>query len=387
MNWNQKIVKANNKQAILDTILDQAPISRAEISQRLGLTKGTVSSLVSELLEAELCTESGPGESSGGRRPVMLLFHEKAGYSIGMDVGVHYTLGILTDLNGEIIKEKRIHTDNTDFDHALHIMKEIISFLIKEAPESHYGVIGIGMGIPGMVNTDDEILFAPNLSWKNRHLKKEIEKEFNLPVVLENEANAGAYGEKKFGAGKESANLIYVSVGIGIGVGVLINNELYRGARGFSGEMGHMVIETDGKPCKCGSNGCWELYASEKALLDRSQELLEVKGQTLEELIDQAKDNKTHHLFEEIGHYIGIGISNIANTFNPEQIIIGNRLALAKEWIEGPVAETVNERTLPYNQQELQISFAELSIYSAALGTAAHAIEYFLRNNLKEHEE
>jgi len=143
----------------------------------------------------------------------------------------------------------------------------IISQLLDAAPESPYGVSGIGMAVPGLVNKSGEILIAPNLGWKNVHLKKDIESRFQIPVIMENEANAGAYGEKLYGTGKDYEHILYVSAGIGIGVGVLLNGELYLGAEGYAGEAGHMMVEINGKDCSCGSKGCWEMYASERALL------------------------------------------------------------------------------------------------------------------------
>jgi glucokinase-like ROK family protein len=386
MKWNQQLVKVNNKQLILETIKECAPISRADISQQLGLTKGTVSSLVNELLEAKICYEVGPGESSGGRRPVMLLFNERAGYSIGIDLGVNYILAVLTDLNGVIVQEMIKAIRKTNFAEIMIILKEMIHNLIHSSPKSHYGVIGIGIGVPGIVNNNGEILLAPNLGWKNIKLKQEIENEFNLPVIIENEANAGAFGEKNLGAGKNYENLIYISAGIGIGVGLILNSELYRGSEGFSGEMGHMIIKVDGHKCRCGSIGCWELYASENALINQAAAYLtNTEETTLEQLIDIAREKEDiNNLFIEIGKYLGIGINNIANTFNPQQIIIGNRLAMAKDLLIDPIIETVNNFTLKHNQKNLKISFSDLSIYSSALGVSVYSIENFLKADLHD---
>ncbi|MDQ0255912.1 putative NBD/HSP70 family sugar kinase [Evansella vedderi] len=387
MSWNQQIVKVNNKSLVLQTIKNQGPISRADIAQQLGLTKGTVSSLVNELIEAKLCYETGPGESSGGRRPVLLVFNKAAGYSIGIDLGVNYILGVLTDLDGNIINEKKLNVNVETYDQTLSYMKNIIYFLISNAPESHYGIIGIGIGVPGIVNKEGDILLAPNLGWKQIPLKSDLEEEFQLPIIIENEANAGAYGEKCFGAGKDFEDLIYISAGIGIGVGFILNNELYRGAQGFSGEMGHMIIEINGKECKCGSKGCWELYASEKALLEDAASLstgdTDVNHLELEYLIENAEGNeKLSSLFEQTGYYLGVGINNIINTFNPEQIIIGNRLAMGKEWMEAPLKQVIEDYTLKQHQRELQITFAKLSIYSAALGVSSYATENFLKSDI-----
>ncbi|MCT8137096.1 ROK family transcriptional regulator [Anaerobacillus sp. CMMVII] len=385
MSWNQQLVKLNNKSLVLQSIKDHGPLSRADISQRLGLTKGTVSSLVTELLNEQLCYETGPGESSGGRRPVMLVFNQTSGYAIGIDLGVNYILGVLTDLNGNITNEQTIYLNKTNYDDTLIAIKKIIRNLISRAPDSVYGVVGIGIGVPGIVNKLGEILLAPNLGWKNTKLQEQIEQEFQLPVIIDNEANAGAYGEKCFGAGRDFEDIIYISAGIGIGVGFILNNELYKGKNGFSGELGHMIIQVNGRECSCGSKGCWELYASEKALLLEARQVDSSMSEelSLEHLIDLAPTNhEVQELFQHVGHYLGIGINNIINTFNPEQIIIGNRLAMAKEWLDSPLKQVVESYTLKQHQANLEITFAELSIYSSALGVSAYAAENFLRSDL-----
>lgn len=390
MTWNQQLVKMKNKSRVLQTIIDQSPISRADISQHLGLTKGTVSSLVNELIEEKICSETGPGKSSGGRRPVMLLFNEQAGYAIGIDLGVNYILGVMTDLSGNIVSENLKHMNSMRYEETVLVIKEIIQSLLDFTPESPYGVIGIGIGVPGIVNKEgSNILLAPNLGWTDINLKAEIVAEFHLPVIIDNEANAGAYGEKRFGAGKNFENLIYVSAGIGIGVGFILQNSLYRGAEGFSGEMGHMVIELDGKECRCGSKGCWELYASEQALLNQAMNIqsnLKRDDSNLESLVEMAEedDEEVKDLFRQIGRSLGIGINNIINTFNPEQIIIGNRLAIAKEFLLESIMEVVENRSLRFNQENLNITFADLSIYSTALGASAYATENFLNSDLQE---
>ncbi|URT68815.1 ROK family transcriptional regulator [Cytobacillus firmus] len=389
MTWNQQLVKMKNKSRVLQTIIDQSPISRADIAQHLGLTKGTVSSLVNELIEEKICSETGPGKSSGGRRPVMLLFNEQAGYAIGIDLGVNYILGVMTDLSGNIVSENLKHMNSMRYEETVLVIKEIIQSLLDFTPESPYGVIGIGIGVPGIVNKEgSNILLAPNLGWTDINLKAEIVAEFHLPVIIDNEANAGAYGEKRFGAGKNFENLIYVSAGIGIGVGFILQNSLYRGAEGFSGEMGHMVIDLDGKECRCGSKGCWELYASEQALLNQAMNIqsnLKRDDLNLESLVEMAEeDEEVKDLFRQIGRSLGIGINNIINTFNPEQIIIGNRLAIAKEFLLESIMEVVENRSLRFNQENLNITFADLSIYSTALGASAYATENFLNSDLQE---
>lgn len=388
--WNQHVVKKGNKSLILDKIKDSSPISRATVASQTGLNKGTVSSLVSELIEDHLIYESGPGKSSGGRRPVILLFNNVAGYSIGLDLGVNYLLGVLTDLDGNVHHEKMLTFTNLTYDEIESKLFNVIDYLISSAPASPHGIVGIGIGVPGIVAKSGEILLAPNLNWENVDLKTVIEERYNLPVIVENEANAGAYGEKKFGVGKDFKNIIYVSAGIGIGVGLILNGELYKGNNGFSGELGHMTIQVDGAPCRCGNEGCWELYASEKALLNNTKKLTlsPPSGEdfSLTGLVELAENGNEEviKLFEQTGDYLGVGINNIINIFNPQQVIIGNRMATSQKWLSKSLNKRVTNQALWFQQSDLQINFSELSTHSTALGMAAFSIENFLSISIQD---
>ncbi|WP_368737819.1 ROK family protein [Bacillus sp. EB106-08-02-XG196] len=377
--WNQQVVKKNNKALVLQLIMEKEPISRADISQVSGLHKTTVSSLVNELIEEELIYESGPGESSGGRRPVILHFNKIAGYAVGVDIGVNYVLCVLTDLKGNILIEKNESVNRTPYPAIMSKVQTMIRSIMEEMPQSRYGIVGIGVGVPGIVNKQGSILLAPNLGWTNIQLKKDLEELFQIPVIIENEANAGAFGEQQFGAGQEFQNMIYVSAGIGIGVGIILNNELYQGKNGYSGEMGHMIIDLNGKPCSCGSRGCWEAYASENALLETAD------TDSLESLMNMAEkhDETAQRLFGEIGTYLGFGINNIINTFNPDQVIIGNRLALAKEWIEQSIEKTIESHTLANHQKDMHLNFSKLGKYSTALGVSAFVVESFIKEEVR----
>ena len=382
---NQHLVKKRNKTFVLEIIKKRSPISRAKIAEITKLNKGTVSSLVNELIEENLVAETGLGKSSGGRRPVMLLFNASAGYSIGIDIGVNYIFGVLTDLNGKIIKEKQRQLSEHNFYEVYELVTDLIRSLKSFMKASPYGLIGVGIGVPGIVHNNGDILLAPNLNWRDIPLKEMIEKEFNVPTFIENEANAGAYGEKIYGIGKGHKNITYISAGIGIGVGLIIDDKLYRGNNGFSGEMGHMTIQLNGKTCQCGKRGCWELYASEKAIIEKAVELgIENGNLNLEKLIKLAEENDPIAIqtFEVIGEFLGLGISNIINTFNPEQIIIGNRIAKADKWLIESLEKQIKNDLFSFYHRDLSIHFSSLNTYSTALGMCAFSIERFLEINL-----
>ncbi|WP_096187646.1 ROK family transcriptional regulator [Evansella halocellulosilytica] len=389
MSSYQQTVKKKNKLIVLNTIREQEPISRAKLAQKLGLTKATVSSLVDELISEEYCYQTGLGESSGGRRPLMLQFNQHAGVTISVDIGVNYILAILTDLHGNMINEVVKQFDTNYFSKTVHEIKQIIDTFLANTESTPFGLIGIGFGVPGLVNTDGDILHTPNLSWEDADLKGLFEKQYGVPVLVENEANAGAYGEITYDMKRNAENIIYISLGIGIGVGLILDHHLFRGKSGLTGEMGHMIIETDGLPCRCGSKGCWEMYASELALLTEFQKTEAGKNNpSLEKMIQISGTNdEVKKMFERTGRYVGIGINNIINTFNPEKIIIGNRLAKAQHLLVPGIKEVIEHQTLPHLKKSVDISFSQKQQYSAALGMSAFTIEQFLDKQFQSEEK
>ncbi|MEW9677326.1 ROK family transcriptional regulator [Lentibacillus sp. L22] len=380
---NQNLVKQINKSIVFKCIENKGPVSRAQISKETGLNKATVSSMVTELINESFVYEIGSGQSSGGRKPVMLYFNNLAGYSIGIDLGVNYILGVLTDLRGTIIEETTISMNETAFEYVLENIIFVIEDLIDKAPNSTYGIVGIGVGVPGNVDKDDKILFAPNLHWKQVDLKLMIENRFRIPVTIENEANAGSHGERLYGAGKNISNLIYISIGIGIGTGIIIDNQLYTGASGISGEMGHVTIDANGRKCSCGNRGCWELYASESALLKeaKTENLLSKEdGSNLGYLIDEAQSGNpvVLRVLNQLGEYIGIGLTNIINTFNPEVVIIGNRMAQFEQWIANPIDNMLSERLSTFHKEGTEVRFSNLGKHSCAIGAASFSVSKFM---------
>ncbi|WP_379162862.1 ROK family protein [Paenibacillus sp. sgz5001063] len=376
---DQALVKKINKSIILHTIRMQSPVSRARVSEMTGLNKATVSNLVAELCGQELVTEAGPGESSGGRKPLMLHFNSMAGSVIGIELQVKQLKAVLCDLGGSILEELDCPLEVHDLPYVLDKMKSMITKLIAAAPPSPYGLVGIGVGVPGMVDEHGMVLFAPNLGWEMVDLRGILEQSFEVPVTIDNEANAGAQGELNFGAARNVRHLLYISAGSGIGSGIIIGGELYKGARGYAGETGHMTIEAEGKPCSCGSRGCWELYASEKTYDNPG---LALPARSTSELVQYALEGQEDTLrhFNTIGEYLGIGVTNLINSFNPELIVIGGALSEAEPWLGEPLRKVVAERTLPYHKQQLEIIFSRLGSRGTMVGAGFSAVMHFLGN-------
>lgn len=380
------LIKKINKSLVFETIKLKGPISRAEVAKQRGLNKATVSKMVTELIEESFVKEMGEGQSTGGRKPIMLYFNQNAGYSIGIDLGVNYITGILTDLNGNIIERTQINLFSTNFEKVLRNINKIIENLKNSSPPSPYGIVGIGIGVPGQINQNGDILFAPNLDWHHINLREKIEKKHLIPVEVVNEANAGAHGEHMLGVGKNIKNQIYISIGIGIGTGIIINHNLYEGSFGTSGEMGHFSINAEGRKCSCGSKGCWELYASEGALLSLALETNIIDNKQsfdLNVLLAKAKkgDSAVLKILEELGENIGYGLVNIINTFDPEIITIGNRIVQFQHWIAPPINKVLQERITNDNKLNTEIRFSILKDNAITLGVNLFAISTFLEKH------
>jgi predicted NBD/HSP70 family sugar kinase len=375
---DQHLVKRINKSIVLEKIKQDSPLSRADISERTGLNKGTVSSLVAELMDDGLVLEIGTGQSSGGRKPVLLLFNNKAGYAVGVDLAVGELRTALTDLTGNIVFERTTPLRSLEAADVIEALLNEVERSIQAAPSSPHGIVGIGVAVPGIVNDEGIVLFAPNLNWSQVDIGTPLKDRFRVPVIVDNEANAGAVGEKQYGRGQSLSDLIYVSVGAGIGVGIILGGSLYRGMTGFSGETGHTTIEMDGKLCRCGNRGCWELYASEQALLEEAARL-SLPSHDMDSLLQLADEGvpEAIQLFERIGAYLAVGMTNMIHTFNPKSVIIGNRFAGAGRWLELPVQREVDRRTLSFHRSGLELMFSELGSRSAVLGAAYLVISSF----------
>lgn len=374
---DQALVKKINKSIVLHMIRKHSPLSRARVSEMTGLNKATVSNLVAELCQQELVIESGPGESSGGRKPLILHFNVMAGSVIGIELRVKQLTAVLCDLGGNVLEERDYSLMQHDLPYVLAEIHKIISELIAEAPVTPYGLVGIGVGVPGMVDENGVVLFAPNLGWEMVNLRGMLESSFSVPVTIDNEANAGAQGELNFGAARDVRHLLYVSAGSGIGSGIIIGGELYKGARGYAGETGHMSIEAEGKRCSCGSRGCWELYASEKTYDNTDIHLPARNTPELVRYASQGQEDALRH-FARMGECLGIGVTNLINSFNPEVIVIGGALSEAEEWLGEPLRRVVAERTLPYHKQQLEITFSKLGGRGTMIGAGFSAVMHFL---------
>ena len=257
-------IRENNEATILNAIISQKEISRAELSVLAGLNKASVSSITKKLLEDELVHEDRIGDAAriGGRKPIMLTFNGKAALTLSLDVAPNYVEGLIAYIDGKVLYESEIKGIKVSSDNVLAYITEMVEKLTQHAVETPHGITGLCVAIHGLV-TQEEIIFTPNYTLQS-NLKAQLEEIYPFYVYLENEANLAALGEYTFGSISDS--VVSLSIHTGIGAGIVENGKLRTGKKGIAGEIGHSILYPDGRKCPCGNDGCLEQYASHQAI-------------------------------------------------------------------------------------------------------------------------
>jgi len=305
--------------------------------------------------------------------------------TIGVDIGGTKVAAGVVDVDGKILFAAKRETPASDPEAT----EDVIAALVLELAERVDQLHAVGIGAAGYIDAErSTVLFAPNLAWRNEPIKADLEKRIGLPVVVENDANAAAWGEARFGAGRGHSHIVCVTLGTGVGGGVVINGELYRGEFGIAGEFGHMQVVPGGLRCGCGNKGCWEQYASGTALEREARELAE-SGSPLAvgllalahtpdgitgPLITQAAkegDPAAMELFEDLGHWVGVGLANLAAALDPGCFIVGGGVSDAGELLLRPTREAYHRALTGRGYRpEAEIRQAELGSEAGLVGAA-----------------
>jgi len=273
--------------------------------------------------------------------------------TIGIDIGGTKVAAGVVDENGNILAQARRRTPSRDPEHLVDVVSEIVRQLLSE-----HEVGAIGVGAAGFVDAArHNVLFAPNLSWRETPLHDEVSARVDLPVVVENDANAAAWGEYRFGAGEQLPHVIVLTIGTGIGGGLIINGDLYRGGFGLAGEPGHVRVVPGGRQCGCGNLGCWEQYCSGTALVRAAREIATERPDDARRLLEIAEtvdaidgpvvtraaaegDPAAIDCFQEIGRWLGQGIADLAAVLDPVRFVVGGGVSDAGDLLIKPARDT-----------------------------------------------
>lgn len=365
-------IKTNNKKRIIKLLAKERELTKLEISRKLDISVPTVTTIVGELIEEGIVLEAGMATSTGGRKPVIIKFLPNSRFSIGLELGKEYIRAVLTDLDSKIIEDKRKALDDTNEDEILDKMKCLINEVLESSENVHEKLLGIGFSLPGTVNEADlKLEIATNFKLRNLYFK-EFQDYFNVPIYLENEANAGALGESKLGVAKALTNLIYVSITEGVGGGILINESMYKGKSMRAGEIGHMTIYKNGRTCNCGKSGCWETYASNRALINDYYEATNIKASNIGEIIEkfQSGDHLAARVIETYIEDLAEGIGNLNFIFNPDYIVIGGEISKYSKVFQSKLVAKIFNNNQFYNEGDVEILFSSLGSDSNILGAS-----------------
>jgi len=387
----QAFVREKNLSSVLRLIQTQSPISRAQLAVITGLNKSTISSLVDELLSKNFVHETGSNSGAAGRPATWLEINPKAGLIIGVELGVDFVSVAVSDLMGNIHWRRKEDTDPTEdqdkmIKQTLQIVKEAMTANTKKGGRFW----GLGLSTPGTVDLKEGLLiFAPNLHWHNVPFRKIFHEQTKLDIFIENDANAAAIAEHLFGAAQHNRDFLFVFAGVGIGGGLFLNGKLYRGKNGFAGEIGHFPIMAEPSQilCHCGNYGCWETYANQYSIIQRTQTRLEMKNGSIiptlmaEQnipisipLIKQAADSGDQaaiDVFTEAGYAMGQGFAGLINIFNPEKIILGGPLSIAGDYLLPAIKETVANHSMPEFDQQTEVVLSTFGPDASLIGAIA----------------
>lgn len=312
-------------------------------------------------------------------------------YSIGVDLGGTNIVSAIVNCQGKIVSRLKVPTLAERGKEAT--IKRIIETIHENIVQSTIvldDIIGIGIGAPGPLDIKRGIInFAPNLpGWIDVPLKKKLKNEFNMKVVLENDANAAAWGERCFGAGQGVNNLVCFTLGTGIGGGIIIDGKIYHGNNYGAAELGHMTVNKDGPRCNCGNYGCLEAYSSATGIKNRIINRIEggIKSEflnfdddklfeslRLKSIFEAARkgDKLTKGVVEEAISYLGIAIANIANILNPEMVVLVGGITNEGDKLLIPLRGEVKKRAFYSNYKSLKIVIGKLGGNAGVLGAAA----------------
>jgi predicted NBD/HSP70 family sugar kinase len=374
-------VRRHNLSLVLREVVQRGPRSRATLALETGLNKSTVSSLVAELGELGLVRESGEEERPGavGRPAQNVELDPDGPFVLGLEINVDYLAVWAADLGGTVRHRAFVESDNRQQPERVISWLELLA---REALEQPFAAgrrpVAATLAVPGIVDDDGVLVVAPNLHWEDVSLSHMLSDGLG-PVSVENEANLGALAELTEGAASGLSDFVYISGEIGIGAGIVIGGDLFRGASGFGGEIGHLTIDAYGPPCACGSRGCLERLAGQDALLrlagwdariQRPGARPEWPGAMLAESALEGHA-KTLEALSQVGHTLGIAAAAAVNLLNPQALLLGGYFAPLTDWLREPIEAELHNRLLAGDGSGCRVLAARLGGEAAARGAVA----------------
>lgn len=377
------LIRDINQSLLLNLIQAGSPISRADLARRSGLSPATVSGIINHFVREGLVTEKASGDSSGGRRPIMLALNSDAGYVVGVKLTENNIVTALTDLNAQVRQRLTVPLASADDPEAVvDALSQAVAQLMRASGINRTKLRGVGVGLAGIIDASRDILrYSPIFDWRNVPIRQMLRKRLRVPVYIDNDVNTLTMAEKWFGAGRGVDDFLTITVGRGIGMGIVVRGQFYRGSNGGGGEFGHIVIDPNGPVCDCGKHGCLEAFASDPALLRDATTAIQAgrlqglarRSLTIERLVEAAQrgDEAARKLFADAGRRLGMSIANLINVFNPRLILISGEGVRNGEAMFGPMRESICALAVPELLADAEIRIEPLGDDAWARGAAS----------------
>jgi glucokinase-like ROK family protein len=383
-----------NRHAAVDLIrFTPGGISRVEISRQLQLTRAAITEIINDLQALGIVRELDAPHSSG-RHSIGLEINPDLGKVIGIDLGATHATLLLSDFSAHVLADREISLNINDGpERILPVVEAQIQQLLNESGLAISDIRAVGVGVPGPVISAAGTVGSPPImrGWDRYPIYNRFVNFFGCPVSLNNDAELGALGEWAYGAGRGEHNLVYVKVGTGIGSGLLLEGQIYRGATGSAGEIGHITIQENGPECSCGNRGCLEALAGGRAIAQRACEAVQSGQRTqlaaippqaiqARDVINAARsgDLLAQTLVTEAGAHLGTAIASLVNLFNPSMVIVGGSVSQIGDLFLEPVRRTVQQRSLAAASRAARISTALLGRRSSGMGAVVQALSLAL---------
>jgi predicted NBD/HSP70 family sugar kinase len=319
-----------NQRRVLAVLLGRGNKSatQADITRETGLAAGTVSTIVRDLAAAQVVSTV----AGSGRRGTTVQLARGAGLVAGVDFGHSHVAVAIAEMSGEVLAEQRRPlSPGHQHTEGLEMARTMLEALLSSLEADHTHLRNIGMGLPAPLSNNIVMSSAILPGWVGVNARDEASRMLGADVLIENDANLGALAEHRHGHGRGHANVIFVKVSSGVGAGLILDNQLFRGAAGTSGEIGHLTLDDQGPLCRCGSRGCLEAYAATGTALAMMAE--QMPGAGVDAIIEAAQQGNVSALrvFEDAGLHLGWGLATVTNLLNPDVILVGGDMSHAGE--------------------------------------------------------
>lgn len=376
---NSLSLRDRNKQQVLLTLRERGGVSQAELVVLTGLSRSTISSIVSELREARLVVEGPrPGHqrpgSRGGRPATGLQLRKESAAAVGIDFGHTHVQVAVADLQLNLLARR---FRDVEVDHAaaaaMDIAAELVDEALAEAGVDRAEVIGVGIGVPGPVDQAHGLVGSSTIlpGWVGLRVAEVMQQRLGLPVEIDNDANLGALAELTTGAAQGVSDVVYIKASTGVGAGLIMGGRLHRGITGTAGEIGHTTIDENGSLCYCGNRGCLETLAGAPAILrmvERGRG--ELTFTRVLALADEG-DPVCRRALADAGRQVGVAVASICNLLNPERVVVGGLLSRAGDLVLDPIREAVNRCAVGAAAEGLQVVPAILGDRAELMGALA----------------